>query len=148
MRIDVYHLYRNFEYSNFVHPIILDVLKVWAQSAGMDVRVRVCREEEVDYATDAEAVGISVYTQTAPASYRVSERMRRLGKVVVLGGPHFRNSTCTEALPHCDVVVDTICEEQWTTLLQDIQAGRIVPGQTPAMVIRDGGNNFKYPHNF
>lgn len=148
MRIDVYHLYRHFEYSNFVYPIILDVLKVWAQSVGMDVRVRVCREEEVDYATDAEAIGISVYTQTAPASYRVSERMRRLGKVVVLGGPHFRNSTCAEALPHCDVVVDTICEEQWTTLLQDIQAGRIVPGQTPAMVIRDGQNNFKYPHNF
>jgi radical SAM superfamily enzyme YgiQ (UPF0313 family) len=148
VRIDIYHLYRHFEYSNFVHPIILDVLKVWAQTAGVDARVRVCREEEVDYATDAEAIGISVYTQTAPASYRVSERMRRLRKVVVLGGPHFRNSTCAEASSHCDVVVDTICEQQWTTLLKAIQAGRIVPGQSPAKVIRDRENHFKYPHNF
>jgi radical SAM superfamily enzyme YgiQ (UPF0313 family) len=148
MKVDIYHLYRHFEYSNFVYPIILDVLKVWAQNAGMEVRVRVCREEEVDYATDAEVIGVSVYTQTAHASYRVSESMRKLGKVVVLGGPHFRNSTCAEALPHCDVVVDTICQQQWTTLLEDIRAGQITPNQPAAIVIRDRQNHFEYPQNF
>lgn len=148
MKVDIYHLYRRFEYSNFVYPIILDVLKVWAGDAGVEVRVRVCREEEVDYSTEAAVVGISVYTQTALASYRVSERMRKKGKVVVLGGPHFRNSTCEEALAHCDVVVDTICKPQWTNLLQDIQAGRITPNQPRAVVLRDSLNSFAYPANF
>lgn len=148
MKVDIYHLYRHFEYSNFVYPIILDVLKVWAEGAGMQVRVRVCREEEVDYATDAEVIGISVYTQTAPASYRVSHRMRMLGKVVVLGGPHFRNSTCAEAVSHCDVVVDTICQQQWTGLLQDIQRGRVTPNRPSAAILHDSQNLFAYPNNF
>lgn len=148
MRLDIYHLYRHFEYSNFVHPIILDVLKVWAREVGVDARVHVCREQEVDYNSDADAVGISVYTQTALASYRVSRRLRENGKVTVLGGPHFRNSTCEEALPHCDVVVDTICREQWVGLLQDIRAGKLMPNQKRAMVIRDSQKRFEYPANF
>jgi radical SAM superfamily enzyme YgiQ (UPF0313 family) len=148
VKVDLYHLYRHFEYSNFVYPIILDVLKVWAEEAGIDVRVRVCREEEVDYTTDAAVIGISVYTQTAPASYRVSSRMRALGKIVVLGGPHFRNSSCAEALAHCDVVVDTICQQQWTELLRRAECGLMAPLHSPASVIRDRLNQFAYPANF
>ena len=37
MKIDIYHLYRHFEYSNFVYPIVLDVLKIWAEEIGIDV---------------------------------------------------------------------------------------------------------------
>src|SRR5262249_62223669 len=111
MKVDIYHLYNHFEYSNCVYPIVLDVLKVWGQSPGFDVRVVVCKEVDVDLETGADVVAISVYTQTAPAAYRISEKLRRAGKVVILGGPHFRGPNYREALSHCDVVVNTICED-------------------------------------
>jgi radical SAM superfamily enzyme YgiQ (UPF0313 family) len=148
MKLDIYHLYNHFEYSNFVYPIVLDVLKVWGQSLGFDVRVIVCKERDVDLETDADVVAISVYTQTAPASYRLSERLRQAGKVVVLGGPHFRGPNHREALSRCDVVVNTICEDQWKNLLQGIAGGRIRPGRPQALYIDDDQNRFRYPENF
>jgi radical SAM superfamily enzyme YgiQ (UPF0313 family) len=148
MKVDIYHLYNHFEYSNCVYPIVLDVLKLWGRSLGFDVRVVVCKERDVDLNTDADVVAISVYTQTAPAAYRLSEKLREAGKVVVLGGPHFRGPNYREALCRCDVVVNTICEDQWKDLLRDIAAGRIEPGRPQAMYINDGQNRFRYPDNF
>ena len=107
-----------------------------------------CREEGIKFDTDAAAIAISVYTQTAPASYRISCRMRQLGKLVILGGPHFRSSSCKEALPYCDVVVSTISREQWISLLCDIKAGRLEPGRPVAQIIRDDHNRFEYPQTF
>lgn len=147
MKIDLYHLYRHFEYSNFMYPIVLDVLKVWAESIGFEVRVSVCREADVNLSTDAHVVAISVYTQTAPAAYRLSEKLRQKGKVVILGGPHFRGRNCQEAFPHCDVVVDTICEEQWKNLLCNIAEGKIFPNRRQALYIDDKECRFRYPNN-
>ncbi len=148
MKIDIYHLYRHFEHSNFAYPIVLDVLKVWAESVGWDVRASVCKEAEVDLSTDAEVVAFSVYTQTARAAYRLSEKLRRQGKVVVLGGPHFRGPNCREAFPHCDVVVNSVCEEQWTGLLRGITRGKISPNRPQALYVEDKEHNFRYPDNF
>ena len=52
-------------------------LKIWAESLGWRVRIAVCKEDEVNLATDADLIGFSVYTQTAPAVYRVSDKLRR-----------------------------------------------------------------------
>ena len=65
MKIDLYHLYRSFHFSKLAYPIALAVLKVWAESIGWQARVSICKESRVDLATDAAAVGISVYSQTA-----------------------------------------------------------------------------------
>jgi radical SAM superfamily enzyme YgiQ (UPF0313 family) len=148
MKIDIYHLYGHFEYSNFVYPIVLDVLKVWAESLGHDVRVRVCKEAEVDLSTEARVAAISVYTQTAPAAYRLSAKLRESGKVVILGGPHFRGPNYREAIPHCDVVVNTICQDQWQNLLRDIAEERILPNRRQALYVEDRENRFRYPENF
>ena len=147
MKIDIYHLYRNFDYANFVYPIIVDVLKVWAQSAGWDVRVAVCKEKDVDLETDADVVAFSVYTQHAPAAYRLSRRLRERGKVVVFGGPHFRGSFYQEGLDHCDVLATTINHDQWLEVLGDIEAGRVAAGGK-TRVITDVENKFRYPDNF
>lgn len=148
MKIDLYHLYGHFEYSNFVYPIVLDVLKVWAESFGYEVRVWVSKEAEVDLSTDADVIAISVYTQTAPAAYRLSEKLRQKGKVIILGGPHFRGPNYREALPHCDAVVNTICQDQWKDLLRGIAEGRLRPGSGRALYIHDNENRFRYPENF
>lgn len=148
MKIDLYHLYKHFEYSNFVYPIILDVLKVWAESIGVEAQVTVCKEVGVHLSTDSDVVAISVYTQTAPAAYRLSKKLRREGKIVILGGPHFRGQNYREASASCDIVVDTICENQWKSLLIDINNGKILPNHGKALYINDTERHFRYPNNF
>ena len=78
MKIDLYHLYRSFHFSKLAYPIALDVRKVWAESSGWEARVSICKESRVDLATDAAAGGISVYTQTPPASDRIGAELRRM----------------------------------------------------------------------
>jgi len=149
VKIDLYHLNRGFHFSNLAYPIILDVLKVWAESVGWQARVRVCEENGVDTGGSAGVVGISVYSRTAPAAYRVAEHLRKQGKIVILGGPHFRGpSTYKEASPFCDIIVSSICEAQWRRLLDDIARGRISPNRRKPRYIADTGSDFRYPNNF
>jgi radical SAM superfamily enzyme YgiQ (UPF0313 family) len=149
MKIDLYHLYRSFHFSNFTYPIVLDVLKVWAESIGWQARVSTCKEVAADLSTDAAAVGISVYSQTAPAAYRLGAELRRRGKVVIFGGPHFRGpSTYHEAAPFCDVIVSSLCEEQWRKLLNDIADGTLLPNRARPLYVVDPNGRFRYPQNF
>jgi radical SAM superfamily enzyme YgiQ (UPF0313 family) len=149
MQIDLYHLFRSFHFSKMAYPIVLDVLKVWAESRGWRARVSICKESAVDLSTDADAVGISVYSQTAPAAYRVAAALRRRGKIVILGGPHFRgSSTHREAEPYCDAIVTSVCEEQWGALLDDITEGRLVANRPTPLHVVDVGERFRYPTNF
>jgi len=149
MEIDLYHLYRSFHFSKMAYPIVLDVLKVWAESRGWRARVSICKPSAVDLDTDAAAVGISVYSQTAPAAYRVGAELRRRGKVVIFGGPHFRGpSTFEEAAPYCDVVVGSVCEAQWLKLLDDVADGTIRPNRPRPLHVTDDAGAFRYPQNF
>jgi len=149
MKIDLYYIYRRLQLVNLGYPIVLDVLKVWAESQGWQVRVAICKEDQVDLATDAEVVGFSVYTQTAPAVYRLSDQLRRQGKVVIFGGPHFRGpNTFAEAAPHCDVIVSSICQAQWQTLLADIAREKIAAGRQRPLCLVDSNNEFRYPDEF
>lgn len=144
--IDLYHLYCRFSVINLAYPIMLDVLKYWAETEGWQVRSKVCRENEVNLDTDAEVVAFSVYTFTANAIYRVAEKLRANGKIVILGGPHFSSpQTYEEAKPYCDVLVNGICEEQWKKLLTDISQGGIRPNQQWPVLIVDTEKNFKFP---
>jgi radical SAM superfamily enzyme YgiQ (UPF0313 family) len=149
MKMDLYYIYRRLQLVNLGYPIVLDVLKVWAEKADWEVRVSVCKEGQVDLATDADVVGFSVYTQTAPVVYRLSDELRRKGKVVILGGPHFRGpSTYAEAVPHCDAVVASICEAQWRRLLTDIAREKIASNRRRPIVLVDTKNEFRYPDEF
>ena len=82
MKIDLYHLCRGFHFSKIAYPIVIDVLRVWVESSGWEVRVSICQEHQVDLETDADVVGFSVYSQTAPGSYRAARELRRRGKLV------------------------------------------------------------------
>jgi radical SAM superfamily enzyme YgiQ (UPF0313 family) len=125
---------------------MLDVLKHWAESEGWRVRSRVCRENEVNLDTDAEVVAFSVYTFTANAIYRVAEKLRANRKIVIFGGPHFSSpQTYDEAKPYCDVLVNSICEDQWKNLLTHISQGGIQPHHQRPVLIVDMEKNFRFP---
>jgi len=147
LKIEIYHLFRHFDYANWAYPIIIDLLRMWADAEGWSARAAVCREADVLLDTDADVVAFSVYTQTAPLVYRLSAQLRRRGKVVILGGPHFRGSfTHQEGRACCDVLVESICERQWRELLDEIKAGQLEPGAAgEARLIRDVEAEFRYP---
>lgn len=150
--IDIYHPVRHMDYASWGYPILLGVLKVWAESIGWKVRISVCKEKNIRLDSDADVVAFSVYTQTAPLAYRVAKKLRERGKIVIFGGPHFRGPMHAEGLEHCDVLAHTICEEQWLNLLQDIEHGVIHPGHLEkhgkALLVVDSEHRFRYPDKF
>lgn len=73
---------------------------------------------------DADLVGISAITGTAPRAYEISARLRQRGIPVVLGGVH-PTLMPDEAMRHADSTVVGYAEESWPTLLRDFVAGRM-----------------------
>lgn len=73
---------------------------------------------------DADLVGITVITGTAPRAYLLAERLRARGIAVVLGGPH-PTLIPDDAQPHADAVVVGYAEDEWPRLLRDFIAGRM-----------------------
>lgn len=144
MKIEIYNIYRYFDSVNLAPPIMPDVLSLWSRRAGWQARKVMGKEGEVDYKTDAEVIALSVYTMSAKASYRVAAKMRALGKVVILGGSHFRGNNYREAIGRCDVVASGINEVEWRNILSDIEAGRLEPGGE-TRVVEDPKNLFRYP---
>src|SRR5262245_23743052 len=73
---------------------------------------------------DADLVGISAITGTAPRAYDISSRLRRRGLPVVLGGVH-PTLMPDEAARHADAVVVGYAERTWPQLLRDFVRGRM-----------------------
>ena len=81
--------------------------------------------EEIDPdRIDADLVGISAITGTAPRAYELAARFRDRGMPVVLGGVH-PTLVPDEAMRHADSVVVGYAEESWPTLLRDFAGGRM-----------------------
>lgn len=73
---------------------------------------------------DADLVGISAITGTAPRSYEIADALRARGVPVVLGGVH-PTLVPDEAQRHADAVVTGYAEDTWPELLRDVRAGRM-----------------------
>jgi radical SAM superfamily enzyme YgiQ (UPF0313 family) len=73
---------------------------------------------------EADLVGISAITGTAPRAYELSARLRARGIPVVLGGVH-PTLVPDEAIHHADSIVVGYAEESWPALLRDFRAGRL-----------------------
>jgi radical SAM superfamily enzyme YgiQ (UPF0313 family) len=75
---------------------------------------------------DADLVGISVWTATAPWAYRFAEACRAAGKKVVLGGIH-ATALPEEAGRYADAVVTGEAESVWGEVLRDAGRGALRP---------------------
>lgn len=84
------------------------------------------RYEEPDFDTDADLIGISTLTASAPRAYQIADEFRRKGKTVVMGGMH-PSALPKEALKHADSVVIGEAEGSWSELLKDFKKGTLKP---------------------
>jgi radical SAM superfamily enzyme YgiQ (UPF0313 family) len=79
---------------------------------------------DLDPATEADLVGLTVITGTARRAYQVAGELRKRGIAVVLGGPHV-TLVPDDAAPHADAIVTGYAEDSWPELLRDFAAGRM-----------------------
>jgi radical SAM superfamily enzyme YgiQ (UPF0313 family) len=75
-------------------------------------------------ALDADLVGISAMTATAPWAYGAADAIRARGLRVVLGGIH-ATALPDEAGLHADAIVAGEAESVWGEVLEDARAGRL-----------------------
>ena len=75
---------------------------------------------------EADLVGISAITGTAPRAYEIAASLRERNIPVVIGGVH-PTLMPEEAMQHADSVVVGYAEESWPQLLRDLIAGRMQP---------------------
>jgi len=73
---------------------------------------------------EADIVGMTVITGTAPRCYELAARLRARGITVVLGGPHV-TLIPQEAAEHADSIVVGYAEDTWPQLLRDFATGRM-----------------------
>ena len=80
---------------------------------------------DIDYATlDADLVGISIITGTAPRGYEIAAQFRKRGIPVILGGVHV-TLVPDEAAQHADAIVIGYAEETFPQLLRDFVKGKM-----------------------
>lgn len=90
--------------------------------------------QEVPNRLEADLVGLTVITGTAPRAYELSRRFREQGITTALGGPHV-TLIPEDAQPNADAIVVGYAEDTWPQLLRDFAAGTLKPryDQAPAL---------------
>jgi radical SAM superfamily enzyme YgiQ (UPF0313 family) len=84
---------------------------------GVEVRLIDEAVEDVELNLEADLVGFSVMTATAPRAYQIADRFRARGMQVVMGGIH-PSSLPEEALEHSDAVVIGEGESRWAEVIK------------------------------
>lgn len=97
--------------------------------------------EEIPDDLQADLIGISCITGTAPRSYELADAFRARGIPVVLGGVH--PTLCPdEAQQHADAVVTGYAEDSWPELLRDFSRREMRSRYTQAPGLNIGGRPF------
>ena len=117
-------------------PMIGAALK----AAGHDVVIYCPQVHPVDWddVLDADLVGISSTTSTAPAAYEMADRLRRCGTPTVIGGSHV-TFMADEALEHVDYVARGEGGEALMLELIDALEGRRELETIPGLSFMRGG---------
>src|SRR6516225_8384253 len=80
--------------------------------------------DEIPLDLEADLVGLTVITGTAPRAYELAAHFRARGIPVVLGGPHVTLMP-EEAQAHADAICVGYAEKSWPRLLADFVQGRM-----------------------
>lgn len=110
-----------------IAPPVLEYLAGLTRQVRPDIEVQVidANKESFDPETaQADLIGFTVLTPQAPWVYRTADRLRSLGKKVILGGMHV-TALPDEAGPHADAVVLGESDHLWRDLLEDAEKGRL-----------------------
>lgn len=112
-----------------IAPPVLEYLTGLTYQVRPDVEVELIdanKESFVPEELDADLIGFTVLTPQAPWVYRTADRLRAVGRKVLLGGIHV-SALPAEAAKHADTLVIGEAEEVWKGLLDDAEAGRLKP---------------------
>lgn len=95
------------------------------KEAGFDVTVFIEDMHGIDFdkVFEADIVGISTITSTAPRAYEISKQLKKAGIPVFMGGPHV-SFLAEEALSFCDYVIRGEAEESILPFVNALQTGR------------------------
>ena len=106
-------------------PLTLTTLAALAPPE-LDVQFELLDEGTGDVPLDlnADLVGMTVITGSAPRAYELAAQYRRRGIKVVLGGPHV-TLLPDEAEQHADAICTGYAEQSWPQLLRDFAAGTL-----------------------
>lgn len=106
-------------------PLTLTTLAALAPPE-LDIEFRLIDEgiEVIPDDIDADLIGMTVITGTAPRSYALAEKFRNRGISVVLGGPHITLMP-NEAAQHADSICTGYAEQSWPRLLRDFHNGEL-----------------------
>lgn len=117
-----------------IAPPVMEYMTGLTNKIRPDIEVQVvdANKEAFDPGTaDADLIGFTVLTPQAPWVYRTADRLRSLGRKVILGGMHV-TALPKEASKHADALVLGESENIWAGLLEDAEKDRLKP-------VYDGG---------
>jgi radical SAM superfamily enzyme YgiQ (UPF0313 family) len=112
-----------------IAPPVLEYLTGLTNRMRPDVTVELLdANKELFYPekVDADLIGFTVLTPQSPWAYSMSDKLRALGKKVVLGGIHV-TALPDEAKTHADSIVLGEAEHIWKEVLDDAEAGSMKP---------------------
>ncbi len=87
-----------------------------------DVQIQVIDEmvETIDFDLEADILGVTSITSTAPRAYEIAKHFKKKGAYTVMGGPHATLLT-DEALENVDTVIRGYAETSWPQFIRDFQ---------------------------
>jgi radical SAM superfamily enzyme YgiQ (UPF0313 family) len=131
---DHLHIFSKFELPRLGGILLATIMR----DRGYETRSLFLRAQEIlDRNIEADLVGISTITATAPASYAIADSLRKKGIPVVIGGPH-ASFLPEEALEHADYCVVGEGETSFPMLVDALNRDASLE-EVPGLVWRDGG---------
>ncbi len=112
-----------------IAPPVLEYLTGLTRKVRPDIKVELVDANKEPFnpeETDADLVGFTVLTPQAPWAYRTADRLRKMGKKVVMGGIHV-TALPEEAKTHADAIVYGEAETIWEELLNDAERDSLKP---------------------
>ncbi|HZT72422.1 MAG TPA: radical SAM protein [Terriglobales bacterium] len=82
--------------------------------------------KDIDFDADVDLVAITVMVTNATRAYQISDRFRKRGVKVVLGGYH-PFMIPQNSLQHADAICVTECDYLWEQILEDARDGKLQP---------------------
>ena len=110
-----------------IAPPVLEYLTGLTNQVRPDIKVELIDANKEPFdpeKTDADLIGFTVLTPQSPWVYMMSDKLRKLGRKVVLGGIHI-TALPDEAAQHADSIVLGESEHIWKGLLDDAESGRM-----------------------
>ncbi len=129
------HIFSRVKLPRLGLPMIGTLLK----QKGHDVKIFVeeISGEYMNRALDSDIVGISTTTSTAPRSYSIADKIKKINNKiqVIMGGPHV-SFMIDESLEHCDYCVIGEGENVITSLVESLEKN-LSPASIPGLAFKN-----------